>query len=82
MRQPQATCLADTTAALVLAALWMGTFVFTPVALSALPIMLFFFTAVLTLALFVSTLHIGMTLTNTTCLADTFSFFILPFMST
>ena len=82
MGQTQATGLADTSAALFLASLWMSTFVSAPVAFAAFPIMLFFFTTVLALTLFIRALHIGMTPTNTACLADTLSFFILPFMST
>ena len=80
MGQSQATCFANTIAAFILATLWMGTFVFASVALSDFPIMIYFFTTVLTLALFVSALYIGMTPCNTACLADTLSFFIFPIM--
>ena len=78
VRQPQATCLADTSASLFLASLWMGTFVFASVALSAFPIMLFFFTTVLTLALVVRFLLILVLCLITTYLADTLSVFFLP----
>ena len=82
MRQTQATCLADTSASLFLTSLWMSTFISAPVTFATLPIMLFFFTAVLALTLFIRAFHIRMTLCNTACLADTLSFFILPFMRT
>ena len=70
MGQTQATGLADTSAALFLASLWMSTFVSAPVAFAAFPIMFFFFAAVLALTLFIRAFHIGMTLRNTAYHAD------------
>ena len=56
----------------------MSTFVIAPLTFTILPIMLFFFTAVLTSSLFFCPFHITVTSRDTAELAGAFSFLFFP----